>query len=209
MNSESKPSPFVVTYANKYGTQKVIPCDSFNEAMANLAMTLRELGFASTCDIASPDIPVLIWMLNPRDRTYEKTPIVPQSQQKSVVGNHQQPPVPTTVNREATGPYALMLWLMFGALVLYNALDAYQTKLLLDRGMTEVNPFLRWLIHISGNWWIIITYKASALALLATVIMYTLEKRTGPSSAMQSQGITGKARWIPAVEMKTEVAQND
>ena len=55
--------------------------------------------------------------------------------------------------------YKYFLWALYFALCLYCFIDVYQTKMLFDVGHYEVNPFLRWLINVTGTWWSIFAVK--------------------------------------------------
>jgi len=59
-----------------------------------------------------------------------------------------------------------MIYALYTALIFYSALDAYQTKFLFDFGCVEINPFLSYLIEITGTWQVIIWAKALFLAVL-------------------------------------------
>ncbi len=56
--------------------------------------------------------------------------------------------------------------LLFLALVAYNILDVYQTKLLFDVGAIEANPLLSYLIDVTGTWISIIITKVFFLFIL-------------------------------------------
>ncbi len=59
-----------------------------------------------------------------------------------------------------------IMWLLVLVIIIYSALDIYQTKLLFDIGYYEANPFLNWLIKLTESWAIIIPVKFGFIGLL-------------------------------------------
>jgi hypothetical protein len=49
--------------------------------------------------------------------------------------------------------------------------DAYQTKMLFDLGAYELNPFLAWLMSITGTWLSILAFKYVVLVFLGYVLI--------------------------------------
>jgi len=63
-------------------------------------------------------------------------------------------------------------WFLYLVIVIYSLLDAYQTKLLISLGATEVNPLLAWLIQEAGTVDIVFVFKIFWLALLMFVLWW-------------------------------------
>jgi len=62
--------------------------------------------------------------------------------------------------------YKNILWTIFFVLCLYCFVDIYQTKMLFDLGAYELNPFLKWLMDVTGTWWSILIFKYIVLVFL-------------------------------------------
>jgi hypothetical protein len=63
-----------------------------------------------------------------------------------------------------------VIWTFFAALVAYNAVDAWQTHLLLQAGAVEVNPLFAWLGKHYCTVSAIVTVKSGLLIILAGVL---------------------------------------
>lgn len=64
-----------------------------------------------------------------------------------------------------------ILWLLYIALFFYCVVDAYQTKLLLELGAYEMNPFLRWLMDVTGTWLSMLFFKLFLLLGLGILLI--------------------------------------
>jgi hypothetical protein len=69
-----------------------------------------------------------------------------------------------------------MLWILFSIIVIFNALDVYQTWLLLETGLSEANPLLCYFINRYGFFMGVIPVKAVFLSLLAVGIAFRTNK---------------------------------
>jgi hypothetical protein len=73
---------------------------------------------------------------------------------------------------------ALIGWLLFFALCIYNALDVYQTKLLFDLGCMEGNPILLNFIRSDIDWYGIMMTKIIVLSFLGMfLLIHTIQRR--------------------------------
>jgi len=63
-----------------------------------------------------------------------------------------------------------MIWIVFTLLIVFNALDVWQTWLILQLGGYEANPILNWLIGLLGFFPAVIGFKSIWLALLGFCI---------------------------------------
>ena len=68
----------------------------------------------------------------------------------------------------------ILIWTMFIVIVFYNIVDVVQTKMLINLGVGEGNPMLKYLIDLTGKWEIIIYVKLGMLSLLATGLFLKL-----------------------------------
>lgn len=72
-----------------------------------------------------------------------------------------------------------ILWFLYIALFFYCICDAYQTKLLLDLGIYEMNPWLRWLVDFTGTWVSMLIVKVvMLLSLFVLLIKYNKTQLT-------------------------------
>jgi hypothetical protein len=68
----------------------------------------------------------------------------------------------------------LIVWSLWFLLCIYNGLDVYQTKLLFDLGVVEVNPIMLWLISQTGKPILsMVVFKVIWLSLFAIAIVWT------------------------------------
>ncbi|MFA6711684.1 MAG: DUF5658 family protein [Candidatus Caldatribacteriota bacterium] len=70
-------------------------------------------------------------------------------------------------------------WILFFVIVIYQILDAYQTKLLFDVGATELNPLLAHFIDESdstSSFYKILTFKAIPITILGIALFLFLKK---------------------------------
>ena len=65
----------------------------------------------------------------------------------------------------------LILWSLYITLFFYCIVDAYQTKILLDLGAYEFNPWLRWLMDVTGTWLSMLTVKVFILISLGVLLV--------------------------------------
>lgn len=70
-----------------------------------------------------------------------------------------------------------IVWLLVFIIIVYSVLDTYQTKLLLDCGASEINPFLKWLMDITGTWLAIPFVKTVWIILLITALKIKMHKK--------------------------------
>lgn len=65
----------------------------------------------------------------------------------------------------------VLMWLFYITIVVYSMVDAFQTRILLNMGMIELNPILNWLIIKTGTVNSIFIYKSFWLGLLLTLLI--------------------------------------
>lgn len=70
----------------------------------------------------------------------------------------------------------IIICLLSIVLSIYCMLDAYQTKLLFDFGAYEANPFLHYLIEITGSWIIIVLVKLVFISMLGTGVTLLIKR---------------------------------
>lgn len=70
----------------------------------------------------------------------------------------------------------ILMWLFYITIVFYSVVDAFQTRVLLDMGMTELNPILNWLIIKTGTINSIFVPKIFWLGFLLTFLILKTEE---------------------------------
>ena len=90
--------------------------------------------------------------------------------------SRQNPAYSSTLNKKEKGMdlirrHKYVLWVIYFVLCFYCMIDAYQTKMLFDLGAYELNPFLAWLMGITGTWLSILAFKYAALVFLGYILM--------------------------------------
>uniref|UniRef100_A0A6M3LS60 DUF5658 domain-containing protein n=1 Tax=viral metagenome TaxID=1070528 RepID=A0A6M3LS60_9ZZZZ len=70
-----------------------------------------------------------------------------------------------------------ILWSLYVTLFFYCIIDGYQTKLLLDLGADEFNPWLRWLMDITGTWLSMLLFKVFLLIGLGVLLFTKYNQR--------------------------------
>jgi hypothetical protein len=70
-----------------------------------------------------------------------------------------------------------ILWSLYITLFFYCIVDGYQTKLLLDLGAYELNPWLLWLMNITGTWVSMLLFKAFLLIGLGVLLFVKYNNR--------------------------------
>lgn len=68
-----------------------------------------------------------------------------------------------------------IIWLLYGTVVIYSAIELVQTKLLLDLGANGINPILNWLMETTGSIYIMFYVRSVALAALLILLMIYLK----------------------------------
>ena len=72
-----------------------------------------------------------------------------------------------------------IVWLLYSAIAVYSMLDAVQTKMLLEVGATEANPFMDWLITTTGTVYSMFYAKAAVLIFLLVLLAIYLKDYQG------------------------------
>ena len=62
-------------------------------------------------------------------------------------------------------------WLLYIVICFYCVVDAYQTKLLLEMGLYELNPWLSWLMSWSDTWVYMFLVKIGMLVFLGILLI--------------------------------------
>lgn len=73
----------------------------------------------------------------------------------------------------------VIIWMLFGTVVIYSTVELVQTKLLLDLGAQGVNPILNWLIETTGSIHVMFYIRSFALAILLILLMIYLKEEQG------------------------------
>jgi len=70
-----------------------------------------------------------------------------------------------------------IIWMLIFVVVVYSALDTYQSHLLFSMGAYEANPLLDWLMRQTGTWMVIPAMKAIMIGLLCALIFISKKEK--------------------------------
>ena len=81
----------------------------------------------------------------------------------------------TNINLTRGIEMKVIIWLLYGTVVIYSMLDGVQTVMLLSVGAKEINPLLSWAMELTGTVYVMFYIKTGALVALLILLMIYLK----------------------------------